>query len=881
MALTTRVIAGILKDANGTLLTSTTITLTPASFYGEGGVMIVPQAETLTTDGSGAYTVTLQCPSSGHIAYQCVIGPQRFNFDLESGAATSLDELFNYAVEAESGGGGGTASVTSTELSATRAALVSADAALSARIDGIGGGGASVTSNEVSVIAAALSGRADSVNTAVETNSADVTSLKAVVSNAVSAIQANSADVTSLKDRVSVNSAMVSNAVSAIQANSASNTSSEAALSARIDAVSNALSGVVAGGGVSVTSNEVSVIAAGLSGRTDSVNNRVSANSAVVSNAVSAIQANSADVTSLKDRVSANSALLSTVASALSARIDTVSQALSAKKLSSLTDVSVTSPVSSQVLVYKSADAKWTNSTIAGGSGSVTSAEHLSALDRISALSVVVSNAVSAITTNSADVTSLKNRVSANSALLSERISAIQANSADVTSLKDRVSANSAVLSNALSAITANSAQMTSAIATKASIASPSFTTVVNVGGPLQLSGPINALKTLDRASAESYVHWYSPTQGVAAIYVDFGARDLMLLSSNAATFDTNLAITSGYDEAYDATNWNGNMQVPTKNAVRDIVETVRNDISAKKLSSLGDVSVTSPVSAQFLIYKSADGKWTNSTIAPAGASVTSAEHLSALDRISALSVVVSNAVSAITTNSADVTSLKNRVSANSAVVSDALSAIAANSADVTSLKNRVSANSALLSERTSAIVANSADVTSLKAVVSNAISAITTNSADVTSLKNRVSANSAALSVAQGDITSIKNNISAIPTSVFTFTNKRITKRVAVSVSATGGVVTPNFDNFDMNIITAQGAALSIAAPAGTATEGQSYVIRIRDDGTGRSINYNAIYRAFAASLPTITSASKTLYLGMMRNSTENTYDVDWVTQL
>jgi hypothetical protein len=83
------------------------------------------------------------------------------------------------------------------------------------------------------------------------------------------------------------------------------------------------------------------------------------------------------------------------------------------------------------------------------------------------------------------------------------------------------------------------------------------------------------------------------------------------------------------------------------------------------------------------------------------------------------------------------------------------------------------------------------------------------------------------------------------------------------------------------MNIITAQGAALSLAAPAGTATEGQSYVIRIRDDGTGRSINYNAIYRAFAASLPTITSANKTLYLGLMRNSTENTVDVDWVTQL
>ncbi len=83
---------------------------------------------------------------------------------------------------------------------------------------------------------------------------------------------------------------------------------------------------------------------------------------------------------------------------------------------------------------------------------------------------------------------------------------------------------------------------------------------------------------------------------------------------------------------------------------------------------------------------------------------------------------------------------------------------------------------------------------------------------------------------------------------------------------------LTPNVSLYDMDVITEQGEALVIANPTGTPSDGNGYVIRITDDGTGRAITK---YRAFGSALPTTTTANKTLYIAFIRNEADDMYDV------
>jgi hypothetical protein len=96
------------------------------------------------------------------------------------------------------------------------------------------------------------------------------------------------------------------------------------------------------------------------------------------------------------------------------------------------------------------------------------------------------------------------------------------------------------------------------------------------------------------------------------------------------------------------------------------------------------------------------------------------------------------------------------------------------------------------------------------------------------------------------------------------------------VTSSAT---VTPTFSD-DMVKITAQAAGLTLANPTGTAIPGWGIVIRIKDNGTARSIAYGSQYRALGVTLPTSTVISKTLYLGMIYNSDDTKWDVTAVAQ-
>lgn len=95
-----------------------------------------------------------------------------------------------------------------------------------------------------------------------------------------------------------------------------------------------------------------------------------------------------------------------------------------------------------------------------------------------------------------------------------------------------------------------------------------------------------------------------------------------------------------------------------------------------------------------------------------------------------------------------------------------------------------------------------------------------------------------------------------------------------AIQSVVSSATVTPTFSD-DLVTITAQAAALLLANPTGTAIPGLGMVVRIKDNGTPRTITYDTQYRAIGITLPTTTVASKTTYLAMIYNSTDTRWDV------
>ena len=101
-----------------------------------------------------------------------------------------------------------------------------------------------------------------------------------------------------------------------------------------------------------------------------------------------------------------------------------------------------------------------------------------------------------------------------------------------------------------------------------------------------------------------------------------------------------------------------------------------------------------------------------------------------------------------------------------------------------------------------------------------------------------------------------------------------------AVQSVVSAATVTPTADN-DLVKITAQAVALTLANPTGTWSEGQSLMIRIKDDATARAITWDTNYRAVGITLPTTTTLSKTTYVGLIYNSTDTKWDaIGVVTQ-
>lgn len=102
--------------------------------------------------------------------------------------------------------------------------------------------------------------------------------------------------------------------------------------------------------------------------------------------------------------------------------------------------------------------------------------------------------------------------------------------------------------------------------------------------------------------------------------------------------------------------------------------------------------------------------------------------------------------------------------------------------------------------------------------------------------------------------------------------------KASAIQAVTSAATVTPVFLNDQVNI-TALAVACQLLNPTGTAIE-KGIVVRIKDNGTARALTYDTQYRAVGVTLPATTVISKTLYLGMIYNSTDTKWDVVAVAQ-
>jgi hypothetical protein len=88
-----------------------------------------------------------------------------------------------------------------------------------------------------------------------------------------------------------------------------------------------------------------------------------------------------------------------------------------------------------------------------------------------------------------------------------------------------------------------------------------------------------------------------------------------------------------------------------------------------------------------------------------------------------------------------------------------------------------------------------------------------------------------------------------------------------------------PDISTTDLYAITALAGAAIVGAPTNSgaaATDGQGLMFRIKDNGTARTLNWNAIYRAGSdVILPTTTVLGKTLYVGFIYNAADAKWDL------
>ena len=126
---------------------------------------------------------------------------------------------------------------------------------------------------------------------------------------------------------------------------------------------------------------------------------------------------------------------------------------------------------------------------------------------------------------------------------------------------------------------------------------------------------------------------------------------------------------------------------------------------------------------------------------------------------------------------------------------------------------------------------------------------------------------------VGSGDVTIAVGSSVAELTSAQTLTNKRVDPRVSSTASASS--LAPTIASFDQYVYTDLAANLTINAPTGTPVVGNKLLFAIKDNGTSRTLTWNAAFVPVGVTLPTATTAGKWTYVGCIYNASATRWDV------
>lgn len=87
---------------------------------------------------------------------------------------------------------------------------------------------------------------------------------------------------------------------------------------------------------------------------------------------------------------------------------------------------------------------------------------------------------------------------------------------------------------------------------------------------------------------------------------------------------------------------------------------------------------------------------------------------------------------------------------------------------------------------------------------------------------------------------------------------------------TASTGTLTINVSTTDFAVRTALDATTTIET-TGTPQNGQKLIVRLKDNGTSRSLSWNAVFVSGGPALPTVTTAGKWMHFGFLYNTTNS----------
>lgn len=111
-----------------------------------------------------------------------------------------------------------------------------------------------------------------------------------------------------------------------------------------------------------------------------------------------------------------------------------------------------------------------------------------------------------------------------------------------------------------------------------------------------------------------------------------------------------------------------------------------------------------------------------------------------------------------------------------------------------------------------------------------------------------------------------------ASTTGTLTLGGKVVPKVTSLASAAT---LTPTSDTANLFVCNGLAVNTTIAAPTGTPADGQGLMLRIKDNGTARTIAWNAAYVPVGVTLPTATVANKKVYVAARYNAADSCWDV------